>query len=850
MNSIRIFSITFGSLVKRLPMFKRILLLLVLLIPFVGSTQEDFPDNIDDVISWDFSVECVSANEVTIWMKVEQKDGWHIYSQVQPDGAIPMPTEFTWAESDDYSLSGKTKEYGAKLHDGDGYPERSFDGHQAKFSQKIKVKSKKDFEITLDYGYMACKMACLPPEFRTQKITIPGLDNMDCEDANESNEEASQEEASEEGDEDEELIEESGLDSALMAAIGNCEGFEFSGIFDPIKVIVPNAQRTGDKTYRVTVEVEIDSVFAMYALDNPKGYKSTFKLDDNDAIAKVEAYETKVEKKVGDTGYKYSLKIQQNVELKDTSNVPSLTGSLDIYLMGCDNDFHNIEPVELTYDLTTSLDNGERDKDSSLWIIFGLAFIGGFIALLTPCVFPMIPMTVSFFTKQSKTKAEGFRKAAFYAICIIVIYVILGVLVSSLAGPSVLNDMATNPTVNIIFFILFVVFAVSFLGAFEITLPSSWVNKSDKQADRGGLIGIFFMAFTLALVSFSCTGPIVGTVLVESATGGISGPIVAMLGFSLALALPFGLFAAFPGWLNSLPSSGGWLNTVKVVLGFIELALALKFLSNADLVQQWHLLERELFLALWIGIFLVLAIYLLGKIQFPHDSPMEKLSVGRGIFAIVVISFTIYLIPGMWGAPLKLISGFPPPMTYAESPYAIGGDVPEVEDGWPPSTHAHGHGINVIYDYDEAMAFAKEQGKPLLLDFTGWACVNCRKMEEFVWAHKTIAPIMAEDFIIASLYVDDRAPISDKYKGQKNRDGEEMVTVGDKWMDMQITQYQEVTQPMYVVVDHNENNLVGKANYQSHSEPEAFKSWLERAKTQFEESKNKKTISPEFEILD
>ena len=342
-------------------MFKHALSLIALFFSFVSSAQDDFPDNIDDVISWNFSVECVSADEVVIWMKVDQKDGWHIYSQVQPEGAIPMPTEFTWAKSSDYSLAGKTKEYGAKLHDADGYPEKSFDGHQAKFSQKIKVKSKKDFEITLDYGYMACKMACLPPEFRTETIKVPGLDNMDCEEANEDN---ASEENGDEGDEDE-MAEETALDSAFMAAIGSCEGFNYVDVFDPVKVIVPNAQRTGDKTYTVTVEVEIDSIFAMYALDNPNGYKSNFELDANDAVAKVDAYETKIEKKVDDVGYKYSLRIQQNIELKDTANVPTLTGSLDIYLMGCDNDFHNIEPVELTYDLTTSLDNGVRDKDSS-----------------------------------------------------------------------------------------------------------------------------------------------------------------------------------------------------------------------------------------------------------------------------------------------------------------------------------------------------------------------------------------------------------------------------------------------------------------------------------------------------
>ena len=304
--------------------------------------------------------------------------------------------------------------------------------------------------------------------------------------------------------------------------------------------------------------------------------------------------------------------------------------------------------------------------------IFIIAFFSGFAALLTPCVFPMIPMTVSFFTKQSKTRAKGIKNAIIYGLSIIVIYVVLGLIVTKIFGADALNALSTNVWFNIIFFLLLIVFAASFLGAFEIMLPNSWANKVDRQADRGGMIGIFFMALALAIVSFSCTGPIVGTLLVEAASKGGIAPIVGMLGFSLALALPFMLFAMFPGWLNSMPRSGGWMNTVKVSLGFLELALAFKFLSNADLVLQLHWLEREIFLAIWIAVFGVWAIYLFGKIQLPHDSKIDKISVGRLFMALLVSTFTIYLIPGLWGAPLKLISGFPPPMTYSESPYGVG----------------------------------------------------------------------------------------------------------------------------------------------------------------------------------
>ncbi|MGJ5642162.1 thiol:disulfide interchange protein, partial [Formosa sp. S-31] len=334
-----------------------------------------------------------------------------------------------------------------------------------------------------------------------------------------------------------------------------------------------------------------------------------------------------------------------------------------------------VASAETSKDQATVHTIEKEDKEADnrgLFSIFFIAFLSGFAALLTPCVFPMIPMTVSFFTKQSKNKAIGIKNAVIYGLCIIVIYVLLGTAVTGIFGADALNALAANPWFNIIFFILLVVFAVSFLGAFEIMLPNSWANKVDSQADRGGLIGIFFMALALAIVSFSCTGPIVGTLLVEEASKGGIAPIVGMLGFSLAIALPFALFAAFPGWLNSLPKSGGWLNTVKVVLGFLELALAFKFLSNADYIMQWHILEREVFIAIWIAVFGALAFYLFGKIHLPHDSPLTHISVGRLSLGLITLTFTIYMIPGLWGAPLNLISAFPPPPNYSESPYGVG----------------------------------------------------------------------------------------------------------------------------------------------------------------------------------
>lgn len=471
----------------------------------------------------------------------------------------------------------------------------------------------------------------------------------------------------------------------------------------------------------------------------------------------------------------------------------------------------------------------------SLWSIFFVAFLFGFTALLTPCVFPMIPMTVSFFTKQSKTKAAGIKNAIIYGISIIVIYVSLGFLVSWIFGADALNALATNVWFNIGFFVLLVIFATSFLGGFEIMLPNSWANKVDQQADRGGIIGMLFMALALTIVSFSCTGPIVGPLLVEAATNGFLGPITGMFGFSLALALPFMLFAMFPGWLNSLPKSGGWLNTVKVVLGFLELALAFKFLSNADLVLQLHLLEREIFLVIWIAIFGALALYLFGKITLPHDSPLHHISVGRLYLGLIVVAFTIYLIPGLWGAPLKLISAFPPPPQYSESPLGLGGSgnkngVSEKE--LPKGAELGPHGIMVFHDYEDGLAYAKSINKPIMLDFTGYACVNCRKMENNVWSDEKILPILKNDVVIISLYVDDKRPLPVD-KQFVTASGDKIETIGDKWTDFMISKYKTNTQPLYILTDLEGENLHDSKPTISYVGVEEYLNWLKTGISNF-----------------
>lgn len=483
----------------------------------------------------------------------------------------------------------------------------------------------------------------------------------------------------------------------------------------------------------------------------------------------------------------------------------------------------------------SAVEQNQEQDEKGIWAIFFIAFLSGFAALLTPCVFPMIPMTVSFFTKQSKTKAKGIKNAIIYGVSIIIIYVLLGILVSLIFGPQALNALSTNVWFNIIFFVLLIVFAFSFLGAFEIMLPNSWANKVDSQADRGGLIGIFFMALALAIVSFSCTGPIVGTLLVQAAAGGSQvGPIVGMLGFSLAIALPFALFAAFPGWMNSLPKSGGWLNTVKVVLGFLELALAFKFLSNADLVLQMHWLEREVFLAIWIAIFGALALYLFGKIKLPHDSPLTHISVGRLSLGLLVLAFTVYMIPGLWGAPLNLISAFPPPLDYAESPYGVGnskvggGSVANQGQELPEGAHLLApHQILAFNDYDKGLAYAKTVGKPVMIDFTGWACVNCRKMEQNVWVDDKVLNMLKNEVVLISLYVDDKRKLEDDEIVESNlKPGKKLKYIGQKWSELQTIKYKTNSQPFYVLMGHDEENLIDPVGYTP--DVEEYYTWLQK----------------------
>ena len=469
----------------------------------------------------------------------------------------------------------------------------------------------------------------------------------------------------------------------------------------------------------------------------------------------------------------------------------------------------------------------ETEESSGYGTIFFLGFIGGLIALLTPCVFPMIPLTVSFFTKGARTRKKGLVNAVMYGVFIFLIYLLLSIpfhLLDSL-DPEILNNISTNTTLNVIFFIIFIFFAFSFFGYYEITLPSSWSNKMDDKASSfGGILGVFFMALTLAIVSFSCTGPILGSLLGSSLTtdGGATQLSFGMGGFGLALALPFALFALFPNWLNSLPKSGGWLNSVKVVLGFIELALAFKFLSNADLVEHWGLLKREIFIGIWILVGIAMVLYLFGIIRFPHDGPKARPGKGRIFLGIATLAFVVYLIPGLTNtshANLKLLSGFPPPLFYS---------IYEKETEGPL-------GLKAYKDFDEGVAAAKAENKPILLDFTGWACVNCRKMEEQVWSEPEVFELMKSEFILISLYVDDRKelPEEQKFNYQKPTGGvKEIKTIGDKWATFQTLNFQNNSQPFYVLLDENMNMLNKPVGYTPNSEE--FRRWLEEGVQEFQ----------------
>lgn len=609
-------------------------------------------------------------------------------------------------------------------------------------------------------------------------------------------------------------------------------------------------KRVSDKEIEVVFNATIDAGWHLYGTDLPDGgpVSTTFNFAADSTNYRFSGPLTSATKAVKQFDKIFNLELSYYAVTAQFSRKITVLGDRPFEVNGsieyqsCNDETCTMDEVEFSFPVNTAtaapvvpesktsatIDGStENSSHSLLWFLF-FSFVAGLAAILTPCVFPMIPMTVSFFMNSNKTKWEAKFQALVYGISIILIYTLIGTVVAITLGADFANWLSTHWLPNVLFFIIFVVFAFSFFGAFEIILPSSWVNKSDDKVSKGGAGGAFFMALTLVLVSFSCTGPIVGAILVESAGGMILKPIVGMFGFSMAFALPFTLFALFPQWLSKLPKSGGWLNSVKVVLGFVELALGLKFLSIADQTYHWGILDREVYLAFWIIIFALMGFYLLGKLKFAHDSEVKYLSTGRLMLAIATFTFVIYLIPGMFGAPLKAISGYLPPMSthdfdlhriIREEVKLVGSTGANVTGQELPGKSLCEkpkyseflelpHGLEGYFDFDQALACAKAVNKPLFIDFTGHGCVNCREMEANVWSDARVLERLKRDFVIVALYVDDKTTMPESDWITSSYDKKVKKTIGKKFADFQIARFGVNAQPYYVILDHNQQLLV------------------------------------------
>ncbi|MCB0703805.1 MAG: thioredoxin family protein [Saprospiraceae bacterium] len=804
-------------------------------------------------VKWATQAKHLSGDEYELIIHATIDDNWAIYSQFLEGDDGPVPTYIEFDKADHFSLSGKAVESGGKKEAYDPVFQMNLIKffHDAIFTQKVTVTDPSK-PITGYLEFMTCDDSrCLPPTEVDLNFNLAGLKK---EAAPGSTGEVAPKSTDKKTEPKVATADEEAEEAPLVA--DQQPETPGTNLFDPVHWSY-GFNKIDDTTFDLIVSAKIDEGWAVYSqfLESDDGPIATyFDFEEGDHYSLIgKAEESGGIKKSFDPVFEMELVkffhdavFTQRVKVTDPTK--PVTGYFEF--MTCD-DTRCLPPkeVEFSFDLTgepgmvittetaeaassgvlqkttyqtagtpvdydfdyeyANTDCGdtvEEEKQTGLWLIFLLGFGGGLVALLTPCVFPMIPLTVSFFTKSSSNKAEGIRNAAIYGLSIITIYVALGLMITSIFGADALNLLSTNAWFNIFFAVLFIVFAISFFGYFEITLPSSWANKTDAAADRGGLLGIFFMAFTLSLVSFSCTGPIIGTLLVETADGtGAAlfgrialGPLIGMLGFSTALALPFTLFAAFPGWLNSLPKSGGWMNSVKVTLGFIELALALKFLSVADLTMGWKILPYELFLAFWVLCAIGLALYFAGILKFPHDSPVKKYSPGRIFMIATSLLALVYIGLGFrydnqsetFKTPAAL-SGLAPPAGHS---YIYPKDCPQ--------------NINCYKDFYEGLASAKAQGKPLMIDFTGHGCVNCRKMEDQVWGKDGVYKMISEDYVLVSLYVDERKELDEPYISPKSN--RERRTVGNRWADFQEIHLAANAQPQYVLVDPQTGKILNK----------------------------------------
>ncbi len=801
-------------------------------------------------VKWDISAEHLEGDEFMFIYRADIDEGWNVYSQFTDEGG-PVPTTITYTDEAAFEKLGKAKELGKKKTGIDPL----FDINVTKFTSKrpfiIRQKVKAiDYSkpMTGELEYMTCDdKRCLPPDFVEFSFDLKSIKGGDTSGA---------------------IGAVSGIDAANTDD-SHSEMPPKGGMLNPVSWDIKVVEKGGvfDLVYTATMEKGWN-VYSQYTEEGgPLPTAITF--ESTDGLTFVgESTEVGHRKEGPDKLFDGANVIKflddEPFTITQTVKVADKSVAYPGYLsyMTC-NDKTCLPPtdVEFSFDFanlssaiptaangSTSADKAaptdgkildqripsifstysnpkadcggdEVEESSSMWGIFIGGFLGGLLAILLPCIFPMIPITVSFFTKD--TKRKGWMNGLIYGLSIIVIFVSIGLAVTALLGPEALNRLSTNWIANTLFFLIFIAFAFSFFGYFEIALPSSWSTKSDQMADKGGLIGIFFMAFTLALVSFSCTGPIIGTALVQVASSGsYIGPFMVMLGFSTALALPFGLFAAFPAWLNSLPRSGSWMTTVKVVLGFLELALALKFLSVADMTNHWGLLRYELFLGLWILIFIGLALYLMGIIRFPHDGPLKikDIKPGRwlgiaatfGLVAYLAMGFTINPKTGSYNTP-SLTSGLAPP-----SHYNFFNPSPEVDKTIKakyPSYTKCANNINCFKDYYDGIAYAKEVNKPVFLDFTGYGCVNCRKTEEHIWVVDKVRNKLNDDFVLVSLYVDDDEALDELLYAGKESDYKKLRNVGNKWADFQITNFQQNSQPLYIIMNTKEEVMSAPRGY-------------------------------------
>lgn len=807
--------------------FQRFGLLVMLMLNLASQAQVLEP------VKWRFTTESLGNDEFNLVFIAKIEPRWHLYSQDIP--MSPPATTFTFEKNADFELIGKvTESKSVEQYDPNFEMTLKFFSVEATFKQKVKVGAGKSVTVKGNVEFMSCDdTRCLPPAEEPFSFS---------------------------------------LQSASMAAAPVAVGGAATAPLDPVKWTYAIENVNGNQ-FELVFNAAIDKGFHLYSLSIPQDgplptefsfeTSSAYRLEDkmtegnNGIKAMDEIFKMEI------TYFEEKASFRQKIVSKEKQFTVSGTIAYMVCNdQGCVALYHdfsipvNDNSLRGASDATKQLsaEKGASDitgANASLWGFFLLAFLGGLAAILTPCVFPMIPMTVSFFMKDKENKLKGQLQAIVYGISIIAIYTLIGSILAVVAGPDIANWLSTHWIPNILFFLIFVVFAASFFGMFEITMPHWIVNKSDAKADQGGFMGSVFMALTLVLVSFSCTGPIVGTILVESAGGQVLKPIIGMFGFSLAFALPFTLFAFFPGWLSNLPKSGGWLNSVKVVLGFLELALGLKFLSVADQTYHWGILDREVYLALWIVIFFLMGMYLLGKLKFAHDDDVPYLSVPRLVLSIITFSFVVYLFPGMFGAPLKALSGYMPPMHTHDfdlnkmirdnSSLATGNfsqDTKKNELCETPKFHEKlhlPHGLQGYFDFEQGLACAKATNKPMFIDFTGHGCVNCREMEANVWSDPRVLRILQEEYLIIALYVDDKTDLPQNEWVTSTYDNKVKKTIGRKYADFQITKFNVNAQPFYVLMGHNNEVLVQPRAYNLNVDE--FVAFLEQGVKNFKEGK-------------